>query len=403
MPPMQSRSSTLPPPSALPLPGAADLALSARLAEHLIGRIAAHDGWLSFAAFMEACLYTPGLGYYNNAVTKLGTGLGDASDFVTAPELSSLFGRALAQQVAEINAASGATVLEFGAGSGKLACDVLAELERLDALPERYLILDLSADLQHRQRALLAQRLPHLLARVSWLERLPDAIRGTVLANEVLDAMPVHSMVWTGTAWHERGVCLAADGRLAWADRPASAALTAAMAARVDAHALSPGYLTELNLAAPAFIGSVAERLQSGALLLIDYGFPAAEYFHAQRQQGTLMAHYRHHAHHDLLAWPGLQDLTAHVDFTAIAQAAVDAGLALLGYTSQANFLINCGIAELLQGDPQDAAAWLPQVNALQRLMSEAEMGELFKVIGLGRNLPASLRGFRRGDRTHTL
>jgi SAM-dependent MidA family methyltransferase len=397
-----------PMPTSLPTPGPDAAARSALLATQIHAQIAAHGGWMSFAGFMEACLYTPGLGYYSGASTKLGSGLKDDSDFVTAPELSSLFGRALARQVAEVCALTSPQVLEFGAGSGKLACDLLAELERFDALPERYCILELSGDLRARQQALLEQRVPHLAQRVQWLDQLPERLAGVVLANEVLDAMPVHLMVWpqadTAAGWLERGVATGPEQQFVFVDRPAEPRLRKDMATRIDdALEIAPDYLTELNLAAPAFVTSLAERLDHGALLLIDYGFPVHEYFHVQRHRGTLMAHYRHRAHDNPLILPGLQDLTAHVDFSAIAQAGVQAGLELLGYTSQAHFLINCGITELIEGDPSQPAIWLPQTNALQRLISEAEMGELFKVIALGRGLPDGLLGFRRGDRSHTL
>lgn len=388
----------------LPSPDAAEQASSLTLTRRLADEITRAGGWMPFPRFMEVCLYTPGLGYYSGSATKLGSGLGDASDFVTAPELTPLFGRALAHPVAEICAASAPAILEFGAGSGRLACDLLRELERLDALPEQYAILDLSADLRARQKDLLERTVPHLASRVVWLDRLPDVIAGALIANEVLDAMPVHLIVWRGQQWHERGVALSDDGALRFADRMADAALQAGCVLHIgDCSHLSEGYVTEINLAAPAFVASLAERLTRGAMLLIDYGFPAAEFYHPQRDGGTLMTHYRHQAHTDPLLLPGLKDITAHVDFTAVARVATEQGLDLLGYTSQANFLINCGIVGLIEADPDNAAAWLPQANALQRLVSEAEMGELFKVIGLGRGIATPVTGFQRGDRSGAL
>lgn len=400
------------PPGRLPAPAPDDLARSAALARHIAGQIEAAGGWWSFARFMEACLYTPGLGYYSGPAGKLGTGPADGSDFVTAPEISSLFGRALARQVAQVLRglpAGTSEIIELGAGTGKLACDLLAELGRMNdpaCLPQRYAILDLSGDLRARQQERLRTTVPQWADRVVWLEHLPERIDGVVLANEVADAMPVHLMAWRQGSWHERGV-VAAAGRetpFAFEDRLAAAPLTEAMRARLGAQPHLPdGYLTELNLAAPALITSLAERLGTGLLLFIDYGFPAAEFFHPQRTQGTLMAHYRHQVHGDVLRWPGLQDLTAHVDFTALAQAGCDAGLDVLGYLNQASLLLNCGIATLLEGTPEQPALWLPQVNALQRLTSEAEMGELFKAIALGKGIAMNLVGFARGDRLHAL
>ena len=410
------------PSTRLPEPPPDDLARSHALIAQIARDIAADGGWWPFARFMEACLYTPALGYYSGPGGKLGSSPADGSDFVTAPELGNLFGRALARQVAQVLRAGGKDILELGAGTGKLAGDVLGELGRMDdptCLPGRYAILDLSGDLRARQQERLRAMVPQWFDRVVWLDRLPERIDGVVLANEVLDAMPVHLMVWQQDGWHERGVALQkANARTAsdpglpdemppaftFADRPAAAEFCAAMEARLGpAPELPEGYLTELNLAAPGLIGSLAERLERGLLLFIDYGFPAAEFFHPQRLRGTLMAHYRHLAHEDVLRWPGLQDLTAHVDFTALAQAGFDAGLEVLGYLNQASLLINCGIAELIEGTPDQPARWLPQVNGLQRLTSEAEMGELFKAIALGKGIDPRLIGFARSDRLHTL
>ena len=397
---MQNRTT----PTTLPVPSADELKRSATLADRLREKIQAAGGWISFAQFMEACLYTPRLGYYSSGAVKLGRGPRDGSDFVTAPELSPLFGRALARPIAQICAASAPQVFEFGAGSGVLAATLLSELERMDALPTRYTIIDLSADLRERQKLTIMQRVPHLLERVAWVDTLPEPMQGAILANEVLDAMPVHLMLRLQSDWLERGVAIDESGQFAFADHSAPATLATAMETRTDAlNPLGDIYLTELNLAAPAWIASIADKLTAGGLLVIDYGFNAAEYFHPQRDRGTLMAHYRHRATEQVLQLPGLMDLTAHVDFSAIAAAAAASGLTLLGYTSQANFLINCGIAHLIEGDPADARAWLPQANALQRLISEAEMGELFKVIALGRGLSEAPIGFQRNDRSGQL
>ncbi|MFZ0105309.1 MAG: SAM-dependent methyltransferase, partial [Thiobacillus sp.] len=337
-----------------------------------------------------------GLGYYAAGTTKFGT----AGDFVTAPELTPLFGRTLAHAIRPVLAECGGDILELGGGSGRLAVDVLTELQRLDALPARYAILEVSAELRARQQATLAHELPQLLERVQWLDALPEHFRGVVLGNEVLDALPVELVHWTEAGPMTRGVRL--DGEaFGWEERPISDPELRALA---ESLALAPGYVSEISLAAPALIASLAERLDSGLILMIDYGFGRAEYYHPQRHMGTLRAHYRHHALDDPFFLPGLCDLTAHVDFSAVAESGTACGLALAGYTSQANFLLNAGVADLLmQTTPEDAATYLPQANAVQRLVSPAEMGELFKVIALTRACGAPLAGFARGDRRHTL
>jgi SAM-dependent MidA family methyltransferase len=274
---------------------------------------------------------------------------------------------------------------------------LLAELAALDRLPQRYLILEVSADLRARQQSHLAATVPQLADRVSWLDRLPDQMQALVIGNEVLDALPVHRVRTLHQRIEEIGVTVD-SGRLVRACRPAPAALAAA----AQTHVLPDDYETEISLAVPALISSLAQRLARGALLLIDYGFPAHEFFHPQRNRGTLMCHYRHQSHADPFLWPGLQDITAHIDFSAVAQAG--SGLDLLGYTGQAQFLINCGITELLAAVPAaDTLRYAPLAAQAQQLLSPAEMGELFKVIALGRGISGSLSGFRRGDRSHSL
>jgi SAM-dependent MidA family methyltransferase len=380
----------------LPTPSPDALAHSQRVTAHLQTLIREAGGWIPFARFMEAALYAPGLGYYAAGAMKFGA----AGDFVTAPELTPLFGRTLAHAIAPVLAETSGDILELGAGSGKLALDVLGELERLNALPARYGILEVSADLRARQQARIAQERPDLARRVHWLDALPAAFEGVILGNEVFDALPVELLHWTASGPQVRGVALEAEG-FAWQDRPID---DPALRARAEALDLAPGYLTEISLAADALIAALAHSLQRGLILLIDYGFSASEYYHPQRHMGTLRAHYRHHALDDPFYLPGLCDLTAHVDFSALAQAGTEAGLDLTGYASQANFLLNAGLTELLmQTPPADAAAFLPQSNAVQRLVSPAEMGDLFKVMGLGKGLEVSLAGFARGDRRHTL
>jgi SAM-dependent MidA family methyltransferase len=303
----------------------------------------------------------------------------------------------MARQLAELLAQDVTDIIELGAGSGTLAAVVLEELAALDQLPQRYRILEVSADLRERQQQRLRARLPQYIDRIEWLDRLPDRLNAAVIGNEVLDALPVHRIRVDQSLVEELGVTTGMEG-YAWATRPA----TGAVAAAAGQLSLPDDYETEINLAAPALIGDLASRLDHGALLFIDYGFPAREFFHPQRNRGTLMCHYRHHAHDDPFLWPGLQDITAHVDFSAVAQAG--AALDLLGYTNQAQFLINGGITGLLAEIPaSDVARYAPLAAQAQQLLSPAEMGELFKVIALGRGFDEPPLGFARGDRSHRL
>ena len=406
--------------TSLPAPAPEALAHSARLLAHIREQIAAGGGWLPFARYMELALYAPGLGYYASGTAKLGA----AGDFVTAPELTPLFGRTLARQIAAVLGASGGDLLELGAGSGRLAQDLLLELEGLDCLPQRYLILEVSPDLRARQSALLQEKAPHLLSRVSWLDTLPDRLSGVVLGNEVLDALPVHLLHRTPAGVFERGViwktppktplrsvlpprghentwdgpaCL--EG-LAWEDRPLNAGPLYEMALALPEVG---GYLTEACPAATALIASLGERLRNGMLLFLDYGFPAAEFYHPQRHMGTLRVHYRHHSLDDPFYLPGLADITAHVDFSAVAQAGQAAGLELLGYTSQGHFLLNGGLLDLLGEMQPGTPDYLRAAAAVQKLVQPQEMGELFKVIGLGRGVDSAPTGFGHGDRRGAL
>jgi len=383
---------------ALPTPTPEALAHSEALGAQLRTEIAAAGGWLSFARFMDRALYAPGFGYYAAGARKFGA----AGDFVTAPELTPYFARTLARQAAEVMAASAPAIVEAGAGSGRLAADLLAALEELGCLPAHYGILEVSPDLAERQHALLAAKVPHLLPRVTWLSALPERFSGLLLGNEVLDAMPVHLVAWHDDGIAERGVAADSSGQFVWEDRPAGGALLARAQALQAEFALGGGYLSEINLAASAWVREWASRLERGALLLFDYGFPRREYYHPQRAAGTVMCHYRHQAHPDPFVFPGLQDITAHVDFTAVAEAAFDGGCAVLGYTSQATFLMNCGLLDLLGRLEPTAPATIREAAAAHKLLSPAEMGELFKVIAAGRGM-ASLSGFARGDRLHAL
>lgn len=384
-------------PTNLPTPAPEAARHSAQLSELICRDIAAQGGWISFARYMEQALYVPGLGYYAAGAQKFG----EAGDFITAPELSPLFGRTLALQAAEIMMGSKSHILELGAGSGKLAADMLGELERQDFLPESYQILEVSADLRERQQALLNSRLPHLMKRISWLDALPEKFSGAIIANEVLDALPVHLLHWQGDVVSERGVSF--NEGFVWQERAISnAALSHAAQQICPLLSVADNYVSEISLAARGLVNSLASCLEQGALLFIDYGFGAREYYHPQRSSGTLMCHYRHLAHDDPFFLPGLQDITAHVNFTDIAECGIDAGLELLGYTSQAFFLINCGIAEQLH-DAENLREHLPLSAQLQKLTSPAEMGELFKAMALGKGLSGSLKGFVCGSLTRTL
>lgn len=384
--------------TSLPQPDAAAFAHSQRLAAQIRAEIESAGGSIPFARYMELALYAPGLGYYSGGAQKFGA----AGDFVTAPEISPLFAQTLARQAAQVVQATSGDVFELGPGTGKLAAELLLELQRLDAVPQRYLILEVSAQLRERQRAALQQSLPSaLMQRVIWLEELPAQFTGLVLANEVLDALPVHVVQNSSQGLGELGVACQGDG-FGWMEIPLAA--SSSVARMLQSLALPPDYVTEACPAAQGLVASLSAMLARGALLFIDYGFPRREYYHPQRRQGTLMCHYRQHAHGDPFLHPGLQDITAHVDFTAAAEAGVDAGLQLLGYCGQAQFLINCGITELLaRVSPRDMAAYAPLAAQAQKLLSPAEMGELFKVLALGRDLPEPLLGFARGDRRHAL
>lgn len=380
---------------------------SCAVQEMICAEIATAGGWIPFTRYMELALYAPGMGYYCGGAAKFG----GTGDFVTAPEISPLFGKAVAQQgvqVLECMGENSNNILEFGAGSGKLALDLLLEMEKLERLPKHYFILEVSGELQNRQKELFEKLAPHLLSRVDWLEHLPAKFEGLILANEVLDAMPVHLVVWRGTNLFERGV--AWNGRaLEWSDHILVNRELFKVARELSPQINSDGenvgtYVSEISLSTRRFMRSLAGILQQGAIVLIDYGFGYSEYYHSQRNRGTLMCHYRHHAHEDPFYFPGLQDITSHVDFSAIAQVATAEGLELLGYTSQAHFLINCGITEILARIPaENAGDFLPLANQLQKLVSPAEMGELFKVIVFGKNIQQPLVGFTSGDKSRQL
>lgn len=390
----------------LPIPAPEALAASQALQQLIIDDIRQHQGWIPFSRYMELALYAPDLGYYSGGATKLGKD----GDFTTAPEMSVLFGATLATLAGKLFAQTSAQVMEFGAGTGKLARDFLTECQLSGIAVDRYFIVELSGELRARQEDLLKD-----FTQVVWLQEMPASFSGIVLGNEVLDAMPVDLVRKTADGWCEIGVALVDDNGndndaapLQYRERACDADKCTQIP---DADELPVGYLTEVHAVASGFMHSLAQMLNAGhaasgkggAAILIDYGFPAHEYYHPQRSQGSLMCHYRHHAHPDPFYLPGLQDITAHVDFTAMARAALEENLSVLSYTSQAGFLLASGIADLLaRTSPEEVMAYLPQANALQKLVSPAEMGELFKVlvVGSGIDLPDNLL---RHDRSHRL
>jgi SAM-dependent MidA family methyltransferase len=378
----------------LPEPDSDALAASHALQQLIAAEIAQHSGAIPFARFMELALYAPRLGYYSGGAAKLGKD----GDFTTAPEITALFGATLAQAAASIIAQSAPNILEFGAGTGKLARDVLTALADAGVHVDSYAIVELSGELRARQQDALKD-----FPQVRWLDGFPDSFSGVVLGNEVLDAMPVELVTKTPAGWQQVMVTVD-DGRFTYVERAPDAALAAHIARQIpDAADLADGYLTEVHPVAVGFMSTLATMLHSGAAILFDYGFPGHEFYVDDRTGGTLMCHYRHHAHPDPFYLPGLQDITAHVDFTAMALAAQDAGLDVLAYMSQAAFLLGAGIGDLLlRTDPQDAMRYLPQANAVQKLVSPAEMGELFKVLVVGRDvaLPTPIAA---ADRSHRL
>ena len=393
------------PAAGLPRPGPDGAAISYELTNLIIAEIESAGGWIGFDRYMALALYQPGLGYYSNGKPVFGS----VGDFVTAPELTPLFGAALSRQVGSwlaVAAAEDPLVIEFGAGSGALASQLLNALDRQGFAGLRYRIVELSADLQRLQRQTIAARLPQMVAQVEWLDAMPAEFSGVVVGNEVLDAMPVRSFEWDGMRLLEAGVAVT-DGDLCWSGRPADARLEAMVAGLgVDPGTWHLPYRSELCPQQAAWLATVAQAMRAGAILLLDYGFPAAEYYHPQRVGGTLMSHYRHRSLTDPFVWPGLQDITAHVDFSRLLAAGEAAGLQPLGYTSQARFLLNCGLLDELEALPRDEQRlWFSQAQAVQRLVSEAEMGELFKAIAFGKQMPASasLPGFVEGDRLAAL
>jgi SAM-dependent MidA family methyltransferase len=382
MPPEADFSLPPPPPEAV--------SHSHELAERIANVIGEEGGWIPFSRYMELALYAPGFGYYAAGSRKIG----GEGDFVTAPEMTPLFARSLAMQVRQALERTGGDILELGPGTGILAADLFAELKSQGAAPSRYRLLEVSPELRERQRALIAERLPGDADRFEWLEALPDRIDGVLLANEVLDVLPCALVHRTGGEILERGVVVTEAG-FAWEDM----ALPEGELKRRARGVIPPGdydYLTEVNLAAEALVRSVSAALGNGLALFIDYGYAQNEYYHPQRAMGTLRCHYRHRFHNDPFFLPGLQDITAHVDFTAMARAAQSADAEIMGFTTQAHFLISCGLAVLLaDGDPNMTLSRVKTTSAVHRLVSPSEMGDLFKVLGIGRGVDPPLLGFQ--------
>jgi SAM-dependent MidA family methyltransferase len=377
----------------LPQPSTQAMQHSKWLTQMILEEIEASGGWISFARYMELALYAPGLGYYSAGAEKFGV----AGDFVTAPDMSPLFARCLAKQVSQVLSITAGNILELGAGTGKLACDLLRDLEAQNKAPDHYFILEASGELQSRQQALIGMLPKKLAQRVEWLDKLPQHFAGLVLANEVFDALPVHLVAWRSQGIYELGVALA-DGKFCWKERPLAQGELCNIASSLQVPA---DYVSEIHLAARGLMRSLAALLDLGVILLLDYGFGAAEYYHPQRSRGTLMCHYRQQAHDDPFYLPGLQDITSHVNFSALVESAGD--LRLLGYTTQAHFLVNCGITGILGETAPDDAAYLPLASAAQKLLSPAEMGELFKVLALGKDISQQLIGFMSGDKSRLL
>jgi SAM-dependent MidA family methyltransferase len=370
------------------MPGAEAQAHSQALRAEMARVIGAAGGWIDFAQYMALALYAPGLGYYSAGSAKLGA----AGDFITAPEMTPLFALTLAGPIAEtLSHIKDGDILEMGAGSGRLAHDLLLALRELNALPRQYHILEVSPELRARQQQTFATLPAELTARITWCDAWPDDINGVVLANEVLDAFPVHRVGWRQDHWVELGVAIEND-RLAWSEQPLqNPRLAETLATLFTAPIAVDHYDTEINLSAGDLMVNLGASLNAGCAIFIDYGFPAREYYHRQRAGGTLMCHIRHHAHDDPFIYPGLQDITAHVDFTAVARAALQQGLVVQDYATQASWLIDAGITDHLANLPaQDTRQHFATISAVQKLLSPAEMGELFKVLVLGKTAPSA-------------
>lgn len=386
----------------LPEPSDSEKEHSEKLTQLIKQHINDAGGWISFDQYMQLALYAPGLGYYSGGLHKFG----EQGDFITAPEVSPLFARSLARPVASlIESVASAKIIEFGAGSGKLAADLLTELQVLNRLPERYLIIELSAELQHRQRETLLQQVPDLVERVQWLSSLPeDPINAVVLANEVLDAMPVKRFMFKDNKILQLGVKVNGN-ELVLNYRDADSELEQALLSlQLDECVKQHQYSSEINCQIKPWLKSVAECINKGAIYLIDYGYVRSEFYSEERNMGTFMGYYRHRSMDAPLWYPGLQDLTAFVDFTSVAEAALESDLDVDGFTSQGNFLINCGLAEIV--DREETSTEIEHLKLVQQMKTlslPGEMGERFKVIGLSKGLDDNVPGFENRDLRYSL
>ena len=374
----------------LPPPAPEAAAHSRLLAELIASTILDAGGWIPFERYMELALYAQGQGYYAAGARKFGP----EGDFVTAPEISPMFARCIAMQARQVLEAVGGDILELGPGSGALAADLYGELKAQGKAPKNYFLLEVSPELRERQHTLLAERFPDDFDRFTWIDGLPQRFRGFVVANEVLDVVPFSLVYRQRMDLLERGVILT-DSGFAWDDQPIP---DGDLRRRVEA-VFPPGdydYLSEVGLAAEGLVRTLAAGLEAGVALFIDYGFPEREFYHPQRSMGTLRCHYRHHFHGDPFFMPGLQDITAHVDFSAMARAAQQGGAEVHGFTTQAYFLISCGLAVMVSADdPTVTLSRLKATSAVHRLISPAEMGELFKVLAIGKGVDFPLLGFQ--------
>ena len=394
-----------------PEPSGEVIAHSNRLKEKIIQAIEIAGGKISFADYMNLALYAPGLGYYSAGLKKFGR----QGDFITAPEISPLFSQCLAIQCIHIMQQSGqTTILEAGAGSGVMAVDIMLELERQNSLPQHYLILELSAELRDRQKQAIQEKIPHLANRFSWLDQLPSKpFDGIIIANELLDAMPVHLLKLTGGQVYERFVALDQQQHLIWRDEVPDNPRLLSIAREIQQLHQSMAdlndnpqrdYISEVNLLAMDWLKSIADILHRGAVLLVDYGYTEREYYHPQRFMGTLMCHYQHHRHEDPFYLPGMQDITAHVNFSRIARTAEDSGLQVCGFTTQAHFLMAGGLVDLTRDlDPSEVVHFSETARQIKMLTLPEEMGELFKVILLAKGKPLSLPAFQFQDFSHRL
>lgn len=383
--------------TSLPKPKPDDLEYSYQLIANIKHEIINAGGWISFYHYMEVVLYSPVLGYYSGGAKKFG----NDGDFVTAPEISSMFAKALCNQFSQVLGITNGDILEIGAGSGQFAIDMLLELKANDIPIPIYYILEVSTYLRTIQEFNVKQKLPdYLSSRIIWLKEVPQNFNGLIFGNEVLDAIPVNIIQKQNGEFFEMGVIIKGDS-LAWGQNRLTSGKLYELAKELN---LPDDYVTEINLGAMGLIRSLSDCLNKGIILMVDYGFPEREFYHPQRNRGTLMCHYRHHAHDDPFANVGYQDITSHVNFSSIAEVASESNLRLLGYCNQSQFLINCGITELIsQTSPNDLANYLPMVSRVQKLMSPSEMGELFKVIAFGKAFDTHLLGFVKGDKSHTL